>query len=374
MSDEHTPIVEITIRGYKSIRELNNFRLNKGLNVVIGANGTGKTNFIRFFELLNTLVDLDKGLQNYVRTHKNANAFLFQGMKKTQKIEAEIIFEENERGYFFTLQGAHDQTLFFAKEIAVFPVQSYNGEDVDILGGREEFNSAHNESKLQQHDPKNLSLRLTKENIQNRRTYHFQDTSPNAPVMGTCNIVDNDVLNGDAKNLAPFLMRIQREYPDHFLQIEEAVRQVAPFFGKFILKEEPERQTSLLWKDRFCESVYYPFQLSDGTLRFICLATLLLQPNPPATIILDEPELGLHPSAIQLLSSMLQEAGTRTQLIVATQSSLLVDTLSPEQVIVVNHSDGESILKRLNSEELKDWLQEYTLGQLWEKNVFGGVA
>jgi predicted ATPase len=128
-----------------------------------------------------------------------------------------------------------------------------------------------------------------------------------------------------------------------------------------------------LWKDRFSDLLYYPFQLSDGTLRYICLAALLLQPNPPATIIIDEPELGLHPYAIKLLASQLHEAAAKAQIIVSTQASLLLDELTPEQVIVVNQRNGESILERLDPEKLADWLTEYTLGQLWEKNELGGL-
>ena len=118
---------------------------------------------------------------------------------------------------------------------------------------------------------------------------------------------------------------------------------------------------------------HYPHQLSDGTVRFICLATLLLQPTPPATILIDEPELGLHPFAIKLLASLLHEAAQRVQLIVSTQSSLLLDELTPEEVIVVNHQQGESVLERLDAERLASWLEEYTLGQLWEKNTLGGL-
>ena len=140
-----------------------------------------------------------------------------------------------------------------------------------------------------------------------------------------------------------------------------------------MLKEISAGQTQLLWKDRFSDLIYYPYQLSDGTLRYICLATLLLQPNPPSTIIIDEPELGLHPYAIKLLASLLQEAAERVQLIVSTQASSLLDELSPEQVIVVNQRDGESILERQDPAKLVDWLKEYTLGQLWEKNELGGL-
>ena len=169
------------------------------------------------------------------------------------------------------------------------------------------------------------------------------------------------------------LLRMAQANPSSYAQIEETVRQVAPFFGAFVLKEVGPGQTQLLWKDRYSDLLYYPHQLSDGTLRYICLATLLLQPNPPSTIIIDEPELGLHPYAIKLLASLLHEAAQHAQLIVSTQASLLLDELTPEQVIVVNHQDGESRFERLDSGKLKDWLQEYTLGQLWEKNELGGL-
>jgi predicted ATPase len=191
--------------------------------------------------------------------------------------------------------------------------------------------------------------------------------------MGLCNIVDNVMLHGNAANLAAVLMRMESFESSSFSQIVETVRQVAPFFGEFVLREVVPGQTQLLWKDRHSDLVYYPYQLSDGTLRYICLATLLLQPDPPSTIIIDEPELGLHPYAIKLLASLLHEAAERCQVIVSTQASLLLDELTPEQVIVVNQHDGESTLERLDPEKLADWLQEYTLGQLWEKNELGGL-
>ncbi len=148
---------------------------------------------------------------------------------------------------------------------------------------------------------------------------------------------------------------------------------VAPFFGEFVLKEVSVGQTQLLWKDRFSDLLYYPYQLSDGTLRYICLATLLLQPARPTTIIIDEPELGLHPYAIKLLASLLKEAALSSQVIVSTQASLLLDELVPEQVVVVNQRNGESTLERQDSEKLAHWLKEYTIGQLWEKNELGGL-
>ena len=364
---EQRPLETISLSGYKSIRELKNFRLLEGLNVLIGANGSGKTNFIRFFELLGHLMDPppkgNKGVQNYVSARGRADAFLFRGMKVTPEMTAHLKFGLNE--YKFALKAADDRSLFFAQESAPFDGPLHGPIENDQGSGHKESGVARSQGTR--------SLKWVFDTIRDWRVYHFHDTSPSAPVMGLCNIVDNDVLHSNAANLAAFLMRMGQSHPDHYAQIEETVRQVAPFFGAFVLKEVAPGQTQLLWKDRYSDLLYYPHQLSDGTLRYICLATLLLQPSPASTIVIDEPELGLHPYAIKLLASLLHEAAGRGQLIVSTQASLLLDELTPEQVAVVNHQEGETVLERLDSRKLGDWLKEYTLGQLWEKNELGGL-
>jgi predicted ATPase len=356
---------EISLSGYKSIRELKKFKMSNCLNVLIGANGSGKTNFVRFFELLGHMFDTNKGLQNYVAARGRADAFVFRGMKVTPELSAHLKFGRNE--YKFTLKAADDRSLFFAQESAPFDGPIYGPVENDQGSGHLESNLARSQ--------RTGAERWVVETIRDWRVYHFHDTSPSAPVMGLCNTVDNDVLHRNAANLAAFLMKMANDEKTkpHFLRITETVRQVAPFFGEFVLKEVIPGQTQLLWKDRFSDLLYYPYQLSDGTLRYICLATLLLQPNPPATIIIDEPELGLHPYAIKLLASLLHEAAENVQLIVSTQASLLLDEVTPEQVIVVNQRNGESILERQDPEKLADWLKEYTLGQLWEKNELGGL-
>jgi predicted ATPase len=309
------------------------------------------------------MMDPNKGLQNYVSGCGRADAFLFRGMKVTPEFTAHLKFGLNE--YAFTLRAADDRSLFFAQEKAPFQ-GPYYGEITNDQG------SGHQESALVKKTGLSASEKWVVKTIRDWRVYHFHDTSPSAPVMGLCNVLDNDVLHGNAVNLAAFLMRMQNSHPGHFARIEETVRQVAPFFGSFVLKEVSAGQTQLLWKDRYSDLLYYPHQLSDGTLRYICLASLLLQPNPASTLIIDEPELGLHPFAVKLLASLLHETAQRAQLIVSTQSSLLLDELTPEQVIVVNQSDGETVLERQDPDRLADWLQEYTLGQLWEKNELGG--
>lgn len=362
----NAPLEEITLSGYKSIRELKALRLNRGLNVLIGANGSGKTNFVRFFELLGHMMDSSKGLQNYVSQRGGANAFLFRGAKVTPEFSAHLKFGENE--YQFTLRAADDGfSLFFAHESAAFAAGPDHPRSTQNQG------RGHHESRLAQKFPQNQWLEAwTIATLQGWRVHHFHDTSPGARIMRPINIVDNDTLHSDAGNLAAFLMRIARTHPEHFARIVETIRQVAPFFGSFVLKEVGSGQTQLLWQDRHCDLVYYPSQLSDGTLRYICLATLLLQPDPPATLIIDEPELGLHPLAIKLLASLLHDAAQRGQLIVSTQSSLLLDEMDPEQVIVTNQRDGATVLERLDARQLGAWLEEYTLGQLWEKNQIGG--
>lgn len=358
------PLESITLHGYKSIRELNEFPLRPDLNVLIGANGTGKTNFIRFFELLGHMIDPNKGLQNYISTRGRADAFLFRGVKITAELKAQLKFGRNQ--FKFTLRPADDRSLFFAQESAPFDGPIY-GSIVNDQG------SGHVESKIATATRRSSSEQWVVDTIRDWRVYHFHDTSPTAPVMGLSNVVDNLVLHSNAANLASFLLAIRKNHPEQYAQIEEVVRQIAPFFGTFVLHEVSPGQTQLLWKDRYSDLIYYPHQFSDGTLRFICLATLLLQPNPVSTLIIDEPELGLHPFAIRLLASLLTEASRRVQLIVSTQSSLLLDEFAPEHVIVVNHHHGETQLNRLDADQLADWLTEYTLGQLWEKNEFGGT-
>jgi len=354
---------KITLQGYKSIRSLQEFPLNSGLNVLIGANGSGKTNFISFFSLLGYL--MNGSLQSYV-AKSGADALLFRGVEATPKMRAHLYFGLNE--YKLELEAANDRTLFFAQESAPFDGPHFGRSDYDQGVG-------HRESKIataRSHEY--AALKVTRDTLRSWRVYHFHDTSPDAAVMGRCNTADTQLLHSDAGNLAAILKNLGTEDPDALFRIEETVRMVAPFFAKFDLPDLPNEQTQLMWRDRHAqETLYSPYQLSDGTIRYICLATLLLQPEPPAMLIVDEPELGLHPHAIDVLASMLTEAAERTQLLVSTQSSRLLDHFSPAQVIVANHHDGETLLERLDAEQLAGWLEDYSLGELWEHERLGGT-
>lgn len=205
--------------------------------------------------------------------------------------------------------------------------------------------------------------------------YHFHDTSDRSPMKGNANIDDNITLNKNGANIASFLYYLKEKHPKHYARIEKTIASVSPFFGGFNLLPNRlnEKLIQLEWKQKGATDTYFnAYQLSDGTLRFICLATLLLQPNPPKTIIIDEPELGLHPLAIHKVAALIKKAAVNSQVIISTQSVGLVNNFEPENIVVVNRKENATEFKRLNTEELTNWLEDYSLGEIWEKNIIGG--
>jgi len=350
----------ITIRGYKSIRALEKFKL-RSLNVLIGANGAGKSNFISVFQMLAALVD--KRLQLYVQEHDGPDALLFRTRKRTPQLEAEFYFNRN--GYRITLK-ASGERLIFAREETWF-----SGDFVDSAHG---LGSGHDEALLPGIKEDTFAP-YVRPAIASWRVYHFHDTSTGAAVRQAQPVRDNLKLKPDASNLASFLRFLRESHLEHYKRIVEVVRLAAPFFGDFVYRKEVGERIELEWFEvTDPDTPLGPRQLSDGTLRFICLATLLLQPTllQPATILIDEPELGLHPYALALLVGLLRQTAETRQLIVSTQSVELVNDLTPEELIVVSNKDGESVFERLEAEQLKEWLEDYALGELWKMNVIGG--
>ncbi len=369
------PIKKLTIEGFKSIRKLEEFPLN-ALNVLIGANGAGKSNFVGFFRLLRDLIEQRLQLA-LLATEGGADALLYLGPKVTNQFAAKLFFGKN--GYEFALIPTPDNRLVFAEETTVF--------FGDYTVSRSSLGSGHIEAKLKVRKD-NMGIHGAERGVpgyvfdavSSWVVYHFHDTSSSAAVRRPHAINDNEILRQSAENLAPFLFRIRATNPEIYARIREVVRLAAPFFDDFKLRPIPTEPDSiqLEWQQKDSD---YPFrvnQLSDGTLRFICLATALLQPSGPATILFDEPELGLHPYALTLLGNLFkQTAGFRMgsanrQLIISTQSALLLNEFAPEDIIVVERANGESTFRRLDSAQLSEWLEDYTLGELWQKNILGG--
>ncbi len=353
----------LTVRGFKSIRALEDFE-PKDLNVLIGPNGAGKSNFISLFHMLAHMVE--ERLQFFVATQDGPGTLLFGGRKQTERIDVNLKFGRN--AYHFSLVPAGNN-LTFDQELTLFFGDW--GNSIHTLG------SGHMESNLKHAIEKKQDsfAPYVRSAIATWRVYHFHDTSVTAPVRQKSAVRDNLLLKPDAGNLAAFLRRLRKLSPDNYRQIVETVRLAAPFFGDFVYREDESENIELEWfETNDPDTVRGPRQLSDGTLRFICLATLLLQPvhRQPDLILIDEPELGLHPYAVTLLAEMLQQASDSRQIIVATQSADLISKLELEDIVVVNRKDGASTFTRLNEEDLKDWLEDYELGDLWKMNILGG--
>ncbi|ETR66430.1 MAG: SMC domain-containing protein [Candidatus Magnetoglobus multicellularis str. Araruama] len=205
--------------------------------------------------------------------------------------------------------------------------------------------------------------------------YHFHDTSEHAAMRHYEIIQDNKALRFKASNIAPYLLRLKNDYQSIYQEIINAIQMVLPFFEDFLLDITSfgeKQKVNLSWVQKGSDFPMQPYHFSDGSIRFICLATALLQPAPPSTIIIDEPELGLHPSAIAVLAELIQNTAKRTQLIIATQSPTLIDHFGISDIIVVNRESGASTFNRLKEKEFNVWLENYSVGELWCKNVITG--
>ncbi|VAW42341.1 ABC transport protein, ATP-binding subunit [hydrothermal vent metagenome] len=362
-----TPIKEITIKGYKSIRNLEKFKLNP-INILIGANGAGKSNFIDFFRLLHEIIE--QRLQFTINEKGGADKHLFLGPKITNQLMGQVHLGRN--GYTFDLKPTVDNRFVFFNDEQT----SFDGNYADV---QTTLGSGHFESNLklaQAEGPNKNIAQYVYSAIAGWVIYHFHDTSETAAMRRQWTVRDNERLRSDAANLASFLWGLKQEHEPIYQIIRDTVQLVAPFFDDFLLrpqKSNGDEVVELEWRQKNSDYPFHSSQLSDGTLRFIALATALLQPNPPSTILLDEPELGLHPFALNILAGLIKQAAVKTQLIISTQSADLLDAFLPEDIIVVDRQDGESRFRRLSAEELGDWLtDEYSLGELWQKNVYGG--
>jgi len=211
--------------------------------------------------------------------------------------------------------------------------------------------------------------------IKDWKVYHFHDTSKSSPMKQACNIHDYDSFAVDGHNLPAFLYFIKRYYEKSYTHIVRTIQRVAPFFQDFLLEPDAANQDMirLRWKHKASELYFDANDLSDGTIRFICLTTLLLQPNLPTIILLDEPELGLHPYALQILASLFKVVSNQTQIIASTQSSIFADFFDIEEIIVADTKENATIFHRLDREKYKEWFEEYSVGEMWQKNLIGGV-
>lgn len=354
----------IHIENYKSIKK-SNVDL-KNINILIGGNGAGKSNFISIFKLLKNIID--ENLPDYSIIKGGADKLLYFGRKISNQIKIEITFYHNR--YRCILEPTNNNTLKFKYEEVAFWTTSGFWFDENL------HNTSENtliQNKATSEKRKNVAYH-TINALNNFKIFHFHDVSENARVKQFCNIHDNLFLFEDAGNLAAFLYWVQEKYPRNFAQIEDSLKIIAPYFHKFNLTPNRlnENVIQIEWNEKGSDILFNAHDLSDGTLRMLCLLTLFLQPKPPKIIIIDEPELGLHPKAIQLLSSIIRTVSKNHQIIIATQSVTLINQFTPEDIIIANKNDDYTEFKRLNENDLDAWIEDYSVGEMWERNLIGG--
>lgn len=350
----------IQIKGFKSIKDL---AINlHPINLLIGANGVGKTNFISFFKLLNNVYE--QRLQQYA-LKRGVDNLLYYGRKQTTEISGYLDFGGNT--YQFILEPNDYGGFFIAKEHSIYH-HEYNNKSFENVNIHVQ-ESLIKESNIHQ-------SRYLRKHLESYKIYHFHDTSVSAPLRTPSLIDDNRVLKEDGGNLGAYLYLLQKKYPKSFKRIEKTVKSIAPFFERFNLAPDrlDESRIKLVWNEVENPEMYFDAgHLSDGSIRFIALATLLLQPNLPNVIIIDEPELGLHPVAINKLAGLIKVAAQKgCQLIISTQSVNLLNNFSPKDIITVDKEENQSIFRRLDEAKLKEWLNDYSIGELWTKSVLKG--
>jgi predicted ATPase len=356
----------VRLEGFTSIRSAE-VELGR-LNVLVGANGSGKSNFIRTLELLGRIADED--LRLFVGVNGGASALMHQPDAENR---IRFAIDAHRCGYDAVLVPAPDDSLVFADERVWLHGEPRRYEDSLGRGHRE--TQLHAVAADQRRRPPEGGIPVASyivELLSGCRVFHFHDTSVNAPPKRRVSVADNLRLRSDAGNLASYLLRLSADGRPAYRQIVTAVRQVAPFFRDFVLDPDTPDTLLLRWRQVGSDAVFTANQLSDGTLRFICLATLLLSPELPGLVVLDEPELGLHPAAIVQLAELLRLAAIRSQVVLATQSVTLMNQFELADLIVVERRDGASSFGRPDAEKLQEWLEEYSLGELWQKNMIGG--
>jgi len=347
----------IEIRGYKSIK-----RAKVGLrpiNILIGSNGAGKSNFITFFEFINNIYE--QNTQQYVALRGGHDKILHNGSKYTNELFFEISLDNQKNDYSATLTAGDEQRLIFTGER--FTWDRHCSTDLGSYGP---------ESQLKR--IRKVGVEYVQNYLTSYKKYHFHDTSKNSPFTQMSSIL-NDVyyLYEEGRNLAAYLYSIKEKHKIVYSRIVSTIQSIAPFFLDFFFYPNEENYVRLTWKSKYSDSVYSATDLSDGTIRFIALTVLFLQPVLPSSIIIDEPELGLHPVAIAKLAGMIQSvAAKNVQVIVATQSADLINHFNADDIITVDNLNGASNFNRLKEDDLKIWLEDYSIGDLWQRSIITG--
>lgn len=368
-------IESIKIEGFRSLADIELTDL-PDVTVLIGPNGSGKSGLLKFFEMLNWMLRSSK-LAEYVARQGGADDQLFGGVQTTPQIRA-LVGVRAEKGlneYRFELSYGHPDRFVFTDERLRFSREDHGQNKAEWqrlpTGGPEALLTLAGDRALGVNP---ATARVVAFLMRDTQVFHFHDTSDTARMKTKWDASDSVFLRNDGGNLAPVLLRLEQHEPKRYAEICRIARWMVPGFEEFVLREEYGK-VLLRWRSRHFDKVLGPHLTSDGSLRLFALATLLTLPGDmlPDVIMIDEPELGLHPSAIALVAEMIKSIGIERQVIVATQSPLFVDEFEVENLFVAELADGRTSFRRHGSEDFKAWLDDYaTTGDLWMKNLLGG--
>ena len=348
-------IKSVEIQNFKSIKDSGKIELGN-INVLVGANSAGKSNIIEFFKLLKKISDSQ--LQLYVGVNGGTDNILHFGRRKSDYLFGAISFNNDDQSeYKFKLICDNVDGLIFEEEAYSdkgSPVKNttYAKKETLVLVNKDMFLSKY---------------------FNSFRVYHFNDTSFNSKIKTLSYLSDCRYLHEDGSNIASLLYRFKHQYPKDFEIFEYTIKSVSPFFNNLYLAPYELNEEMILLRFIENEMIFPASSLSDGILRFICLASILLFPEKPLTIFLDEPELGLHPFAIEKLGAMIEVASTDSQIIISTQSVDLINQFSADDIIVVKREDDETKFERQSEKDLENWLENYSIGEIWRSNIIGGT-
>ncbi len=369
-------IESIRIQGFRSLTDVQISEMPDA-TVLIGSNGSGKSNFIRFFEMLSWMLGPQQ-LGEFIARQGGADDQLFGGNVRTPRMEAEIRMrtDRGRNDYRFALSYAHPDRFIFTEEGLRYSAFGYSTEAPwQYLG------SGHTEAKIiQASQPggiegvNSITASVIVNLIRAIAVYQFHDTSDISGFKKKWDLWDNRTLRSHGGNLAAALYRLQRQDLGRYELICHQIGRVLPDFDRFEI-EDDYGKVLLRWKAKWTEKTFGAHLTSDGSLRFFALVTLLNLPPEmlPSIILLDEPELGLHPAAISLIGGMIRSLSTERQIILATQSPLLVSSFDLDEIVVLDIQDGRTKFTKHGPGDYQRWLDDsFTTGDLWQKNLLGG--
>ena len=368
-------IESIRIKGFRSLADVEIEGLPRA-TVLIGANGSGKSNIARFFDMISWMIG-SRRLVEFVQRQGGADDQLFGGSRTSSRLEAELVIrtDSGRNDYRFALAHAHPDRFVFTEEAFRF---SRGGLGTEAFW--QHLGSGHSEAKVVEAGQSTAvsgvnpaTARVLVHLLRRCVVYQFHDTSDDSYLKKSWDAEDNAYLRSDGGNLAAILLRLEREDRRRFESICGYIRRALPVFDRFEI-EESYGKVLLRWRAKGTDKTIGAHLTSDGSLRFFALVALLNLPPEmlPDVLFLDEPELGLHPAAVTLVGDMIKALATERQVIAATQSPLLVDAFDLAEILVLELRDGRTEVRRHDEESYRSWLEEYATGELWQKNLLGG--